>query len=388
MMFCTLTNTSAWSRESYTPWEPGHERPLQSWIEPALLEQIANHFALSDAQVRQVDRIAREHRASFAALVERGQQIRDEFTQRMRRLDKGTLARAEMDIEREKALAPIADEQEALDERFLENVRSILSESQIEQWSTFLQRFNRQRWLAARTRFIEQPIDLIALIEGVMEQNQLDLQESEIANLLLTYSSEMDQALVARAESAIQRARRWQRTLAERRMTDGEKVWIGPHPQGEDAFLRERREEIRPDRRIRDINRRFIAAFGAALPDDQRERLRSAYEDSVLRAAGIGGLQFRDRLADARELEDLSEEQREELADLAGAHAVQLRSLVQELIRRSDRLTEARFDGTVTAKRREMEQHIAEHVADVKEFDSRFIGLLEAILQPPDAQSQ
>jgi hypothetical protein len=377
-----VTGTAV-SRDVVTPWDPGHEHRLQSWVQPELLREMTLRLQLSEAQVERVEGFARAHRTRFDELVERSQPTIVDYQQRGSRLRGRTFEKWNLDVERESALALIADEQVALDQRFFDDVQEILSEGQLERWPGFVQRFNRHRWIRASETFLEEPIDVVELVETLAESNELDLRDLGVTELLALYAEELDRHLSHRAKSQIQRLRHWARTMMKRVETDAAgNAWIGPHPQGDTAFRRERLQELRLHQQVRDVNRSFADIVYAALPEEYRDTFRRAYDERVLAVAGFRGgkeLRFPAVIEKARAIETLTSEQRDGLDAFAADFGLRLHLAVAELIRRHDAFAAEKYAGDLN-KKSIFEQRFKEMVADIRKLDESFIEHVRLLL--------
>lgn len=384
---CLILTTAA-AAQPIHPWEPAHEKPLRSWIGPRLLEQMSEQLTLSDAQERQLQHIAQEHEARFAAFVSEVDPVVQEFADRLKRTRVSTVERLEITLEREEALAPIADAQARLDRQFFEEVKTILAEPQLEQFDAFMCRFNRDRWLNGAS-FLEQSIDLVELVESLAERTERDVQELGVSELLKQYATEMDQQLRARAAARIKKARNWESNLAERYETDGERVWIGPHPRGNDGFNREFRMRRRLDEHVRNVNRKYLEIIAGALPESHSATFRKLYNEQVVDAAdfrGPGRLRFRKQAQCAGALENLTAEQRERLELLQTDYDVRFEQAVAELIRRHNRNA---IDGiTSDLEETEMlETRLDEARQRLQDMDARLLDELHDLLTPDQREA-
>jgi len=365
-----------------------HETPLRSRVQPPLLDQIAEYFTLSDAQIRYLRGLADDHSRNFSEFVKASREVSDTYNDKLMRTRVSSIARMEIELERESALAEIADEQARLDEQFFEALLPILSDTQREKWDEFIQQFNRQRWLRGDT-FLEQSVDIVVIVEKLAEATGNTIGELGVSELLTQYSFEMDQRLVACATALIRESRHWHRNLSQRYETDGDQYWVGQHPQGNDGFRREYRERRRLFEHIRDVNRRYFDIIYTSLPEEHRFAFRQAYLERIIEAAnfrGANSLRFHHIAQCAANLENLTTDQYESLESLTAHYDASFELAVQELNHRTDQVAiDAIFSDQ--QRRQHLEQRLEQAVNRLRNLDEQSIEQIHDLLDPDQSQA-
>jgi hypothetical protein len=336
------------------PWAPSFESPMRSVFTEPLMLRIAEWFAMTDDQRILLAAIEDDHKARFDSFVAEHEPTRYELDKAWWDLRVDPPAQLAKAFEREEVLAKMADQQEQTDMLFLEDLRAILNEEQLERWDAFEQWLVRERWLRRSAPYLEQPIDLIALLDELRENHP----NTEIASETIEeYAGQIDESLRELARLEISFSRNRVRANADRHRTDGERVWLdGDAPEVRETI--EKRNAVQ--KRVRDLNRTYSQTIAANLEEPFVGDWRRLYRAAVLRNIDvtsalpdetnevIRSLQTGpdiNRLMSAMETAgvDLDADQADMIGSILNLHEQALHDIFMRLVRAHDAVEESRF---------------------------------------------
>jgi len=287
----------------------------------------------------------RDHQERFAAFVERGKPIEAEFNRKIEEMTFASPERYRAEIEREEALAPLADEQAAFDEELLDTWAALVPEEQAEQWQAFRQQVTRWRWLARGSRFAEESIDLIAIVESLELEAAAIVDGPVFEQALRNYGDAMDAAVLERRKHLVWFSRNMRRHQAERMMikADGS-MYMGDYPSDE---ARKRDQERQHDRlqsheRVLAINRQYRDSLANLIAPARRPDFTEAWQDRLFaKVWSEGGTSF-NKPGSAllqkfeSERDSLEEHQRIQLDMIHSWHQTARRPLLEHLVEMHD----------------------------------------------------
>ncbi|MBL0927014.1 MAG: hypothetical protein IBJ11_05090 [Phycisphaerales bacterium] len=187
-------------------------------------------------------------------------------------------------------------------DKFMEDLRLVLTPEQEAKWPGLLQERRRERTLPRGGLMSGETVDVVRLVRDEKYPDELN---SSLQPVLDQYAAELD------------------RVLAERN-----KIYEDGMSQGMDMFNQGRLQEMEDlfakardaAKKVRDVNRRYARQIEALLPEDQRAAFAAEFRKRSFPDV------FRDRAADrefrtALALPDLSDDQRTQLTQLQESYA-------------------------------------------------------------------
>jgi hypothetical protein len=262
-------------------------------------------------------------------------------------------------------MKPLGEKLEQLDAGLLSDIKALLTEEQAAQFPKIERMRRRDKDLKfgmlAGTR-----VDLVAALEALKIDPESDPRLAEAVD---AYEVELDRALVTREHA--------QKDEQERASKDTEKMMQGDMSALGEMFKRFREIE----RPVRDLNKSHARRIAGVLPEDAR----AAFEDEVRRRAFPRV--YRDSpaqkaMAAAEKFEDLTDEQRQSIADLKARFAREAEPLnarwVEAIEERDEKGVDpmSMFPGAGGGAK----NPIAEPRKARREFDKQVRSKLEAIL--------
>lgn len=379
----------------YTPWSPTFETRLRSSITEATVTMLIDAFELSAAQENAVRHTFHAHRAAFEEFVAEHEPVVREVERAVQRTQRATLERLELNLEREKRFAEIADDQAALDQQFFEEAKAVLTEEQLEDWDAFQRRYERAAYLRPCRSFPEEGIDQVALLEELLSEDSLNPTEwlaerPDVAEFLLNYELALADPLSQWVKLTIRQARQWDRRRADRmHVADNGRTYVGEY--------RSRRVQVRFERELRRIhqlrrelvrvNRNYHRILTGVLPEDLSRRFNQSYVVAALCGAGIQAtMPARDFVEEILESEHLTADQRNaiEAQLLAYEHAVP--ELNRRVIRARDVFAAAQLPGGRTShtrrEKKALEEQWKKTVDSRLEAERKLIETAYALLTP------
>ncbi len=185
---------------------------------------------------------------------------------------------------------------EDLQERFLGDVRVILSEDQAQHWPR-LERAIRRNQSLRRGFMSGERVDLTKVVE------QVELDESSLAQVNMAlgqYEVDLDRAIVARDDAQT-------RAIGQA----GEVFRSGDMGAIEDLFDKQRKLSVR----VRDVNRRYAREIEGTLTEDEKARFSDAFKRASFPQVFRTG-QGQRVLDLVLAYEDLGDEQRETIEEI------------------------------------------------------------------------
>ena len=352
------------------------------------VERFIDDCKLTDEQAAAAQRLLAAHNARFKAFVNeskpRYEALEAADTEAAyKNEERNTLRRYELKRKAgDEAISYFARQVE-VEQRILDQFKAILTEEQLPAWKFFVQRLHRRWWLPVGKRYYGEVIDLIAIIEE-MELGDNDVVEPELLSQHLhSYSRALDNALVRRRQCQIALARNEWKGEALRTETDGQRVWLGPHPDPDwmTKHRAERKKKAITHRDIRDINRRYWNLIAATLAPEQVAEFLDLYQHNPVFFAGTykPGSKY---LLRVEALESLSQEQQEAVGTVRAWYESEARSLNRRLINASDKWVDARLnlDSASTRKAARAKYYGMMHWR--YDLEERLVEKLWALLPP------
>jgi len=381
------------------PWAAGYETPLRTRFTDRLTGDIAQWFGMTDDQEAVLKSLREAHQAKFDAFVIEAASTWQPLAETMMSLPRSTLARHKAAVDYEIAVAKIADRQEALDLEFLASIRMVLDEDQIERWDEFRMWLNRVRWAHRAGWYLEQSVDLIAILQQ-LEQLMPDPAASVPDEIVREYARALDQALRNLAEYSIEWNRNRTRNETDRLQTDGERTWLGSWSDP-DRAERLKTTRLSLNSAIRDVNHQYAEIFASHLPEPKATMWRRLYRESVLRRAdydsslsddtnnyiihSFKGSQHRfGRLVEAirKDVPDLDSEQSAAIDATVDQRNVRLNAAFRRVVSAHDEHADSSFRGVGRAERKKLEEKYLESLEALVEIERQAQRNLLAILTP------
>lgn len=373
-----------------------YESQLRSIFTERLVGSISDWFGMTEDQTVLLRALWKDHLLRFNGFVEEvapiWQRLEDAFTTQ----PLGTVGAFEALVAWETGVSKIADRQEALDMEFLSDIQAILYDEQRERWDAFRMWLHRQRWGGRPGMYVEQAIDLIALLQQV-DRAVADEPSTVPPELVNEYAALLDEAIVKLVRFEIGFSRNRNRNDLDRVQTDGERTWLGT-PRDPKRLERENQDRLRLNRRIRDLNQQYAVRFAAALPEDKQRAWRRIHLESLLariHATSDMSQETRELIgkttSNASRLERLVALARQRIADLnenqVAAIALleeqterALESAVRRMIAAHDEFSDASFRGVVGTKRDALEMKFRDAIEAFAAVERVAITTMRAIL--------
>lgn len=290
--------TTAQLSSMYSPWHPHLERPLRTWFTPAIVEEIVERARLDETQAILARHLFTEHQARMLAFREQHEEACG-FSRMAEDCEALLKLRGEDRIEalipladREAKLESIADAQAALEQRFVDEVRSLLTDSQKEYWPIVLEWLHRRRWLAIGSGYPGDRFDLSSLVEDMkLIESDLVVPPEQFAAVLQSHLSMLDAAIVEQCKFAIKQARGVLRfELRRERANRPMKVYeqgvhvdtVSPDPGFREQVVQNLRTAHELARRVHDCQIRIQNVIIASLVPQRAEEFKSLYYDRVI----------------------------------------------------------------------------------------------------------
>lgn len=326
------------------PWAVGYEVPFRSSIDAEVIELIKESIDLGEEQMNAIDRFYEAHQRRFAAFAENNRPVSDRLDEAVRATRRGENW-LEKELERERELARIADEQAALDARFLDEVKEILAEVQEEKWSEVQRRIRRHRWLQSTPVYLEGDIDIIRLVESVHDDLDIGEPQAELREALDAYSRQIDEALRTLASFERSLARTYFRRNEDRFMMNERGDWYMGPAEDPGELNRQIRRRMRLAATIRDLNREYRSLVEGLLPHAPSRAFRHRYQRNVLHRLFDTKRLVADSFIEEQvlESEELTDEQREAIEALRLEFAERADRQFAAVVRAADLLRETKL---------------------------------------------
>jgi hypothetical protein len=377
LFLCTPFSASA----RIEPWTVGYESPFRSAIEADVIELIKESIDLGEEQMNAIDRLYKAHQRRFEAFVEKNRPDRDRLDEAVRATRRGENW-LEKELERERELARIADEQAALDARFLDEVKEILAEVQEAQWSEVQRRIRRHRWLGSTPVYLEGDIDIIRLVESVREDLDIGEPPPALGEALDAYSRRIDEALLTLASFERSLARTYFRRNEDRFMMNERGDWYMGPAEDPGELNRQMRRRMRLAAKIRDLNREYSSLVERLLPRVCSRALRDRYQRLALHDL----LDTKRLLADSfiekqvLELEDLTDEQREAIEAIRLESAERADRQFAAVVRAADLLRETKLKPHTPNEAKELGADVRSKAQEFVELEQNLINAVWGLL--------
>jgi len=338
------------------PWDhTAAEFPGQTSIPRDVVDLFDEHCGLSQAQRGVAEALYQRHLQAFAHYAETV--VRPALRRHNAAIKaiEDIAAQLPARIEAEVELGAMADHQNELDEQFLLELQTILTERQRESWEGFVHAVNRERYLSASGRYSDQEVDLLALLE------QIELQPAEIhdaealAGLREEYARRLDAALLQRVRISRALARTHYRDSRKQKEAnrpveyfddDGRLVVVKSDPEAIEAYRRKHQEHHDAHGVQRDLNRTFKELFIQQLTPTAADRLRDAWDRVVLSRWWIREngktWSFVTRLVES---DLLSDDQADAARTIADRVEARRKEIARKQVRTSDELVAASWGG-------------------------------------------
>lgn len=273
-------------RPGIRPWAVMYETRWRSNVTEEVLEQFVERLELNEDQQAIAEQLLADHRARFTELVQRGKGIEKDIHAKLAEAGRSSPERAALELEREKLLTPLADEQADLDQRILDEWATLIDpDDEMEEWRWrhFRWWFARSRWLSPATNFPDSEIDLLEVLREVEIEPDDSIDPSAFRDIMDSYARSIDDLIMRRLEVERGMARNYRRETEHRRRTDGERVWLGRASEDYYALL-DRRREIRTEtvRQLRDVHQTYRDLIVSLLPQAEHEAFARAYDHALI----------------------------------------------------------------------------------------------------------
>jgi len=286
------------------PFGGGTTRPAMNERQ---FERYARVLGLDETQRIVAGEMLAEYRKKFDEAANEVRERRRELMEKARATGDFGVFREEMPDVNEKW----SKASERLERELLDNLRSLLREDQLENWSSF-EREKRRAELLPDARLGGEDVDVATLVtEIVGDDETLD----EVDRMLDQYAIEVDAALRARKRALEDLQPRWFEAMRSDKEA-ARKIWD---------------EATAKRAAVRDVNRRYIESIATALDEHSAARLR---EEFLRRSYPLAFEETRAEamLKEANDLDSLSTDQVEALDAIAEEVNVRLESVSRRLI--------------------------------------------------------
>lgn len=280
---------------------------------------------------------------------------------------------SEESLKQEIELAKIADEQAAIEEAFVENLRVLLTMSERDRWPTYRRWLDRQRYLSKFTWYPEVGVDLLGHIEAI-ELTEADIiDRTTFDAVCLEYELAIDQRLAELVAWHIDFSRhRTRRQLEQNQASRPVLIYndqgriagsVPADPETGQRIHEFHLEGKRAEQRLRDINQDYRTRLIGQLTAPAAEAFRLSIEAELLgrywdseRSHAFGLV----RQLDAKDL--LTEDQRHViqtwLDELDRYRLGLARELLELSNERLDTMAEDRNTSEVQTRQREAEDRL------------------------------
>lgn len=374
--------------QTIQPWAPGFEEVLRTSVDERFITHLQQYIHLSEPQVVAARRMVAEHQQRFAEFVEASKPEKDRHEATVRPLEVESLDRLNAELERERALARMADSQHELDKRAIEGLTTILSKEQLERWPLVVQAWTRTRWLGADYVFVEERPDVVAIVES-QAARQDRIIPSEAVAVMNTYSAEMHQALGELSKHMIQFCRHFYRS--NHWENDGKRFWMAPPATAQERAAAERwkKEKLRRHERIEALNKSALVNVCAVLPIDFARQVKDEY----FQAAAVPDLIDPARmvahatLQRAMILDTLTAEQKDSIAAIISQYDAQRDAADRAVLSAGSKCAFAGFDGSDADARNALQEKLDTAVAARYALENQIIESLLVLLDQQQRQA-
>jgi len=291
----------------------GGDNSFEPAVSAPQMRRLAEVLELNDTQSSLAEEFLREYHRVF-------REGADAVRERMNEIQEEARATGDFRVFGEK-IGPLLETWERdraqLENEMIDNVRSLLSEEQLERWPLF-EREKRRMELLPNSRLGGEDVDVILLTREVSAGDNL---APEIVERLEQYAAELDAALQARQRTIESLEEDWREALG------------GERERLEDIW----NEATRKREAVRDINERYARQISEMLKenaDDGDTRGDHLWRLYIERAYPIAFEETRaDRMIDgALELESISEDERAMIEGVRSEFEQRLEPLAHRLI--------------------------------------------------------
>lgn len=275
--------------------------PFEPTVRETEIDEIAAMFELDETHVDLIKSLYGGYRTAFDTGADGARESLHEI-----RIDaRETRDWEEMSRQMKKAGDVWHERRAELERQFFNDVKSVLNEQQVEQWSSYERDWRRRNLLRRGARLSGESVDLINVVK------ELELEDEERASLdesLLLYARDIDAALQERQRATEELAALQTDLTNEESMTR----------------MREMYERLGVRRQsVRDVNMRYVDILQNQLSEESSDALMVAFH-----TAAYPGI-FRPTPADqyiamARDIESLTEEQTETIENIASQYETEV----------------------------------------------------------------
>lgn len=294
---CTATSTAAQESEETPTYRPGihpwavmYETRWRSEITDQTLEELIDRVELDADRQAIAEQLLADHRARFAELVARGKVVEDEIHAKLAESRPSSMDRAKLEVEREKLLSPFVDEQNALDERLLDEWATLINpddEREQWRWRHFRWWLARDRWFFPAAEFPASEVDLLEVLRDAEIEPEDSIDPPAFRDVMDSYARHTHEYLMKRIELERDIARTMEQRTFHRLETDGERVWQGRASEEYYAWIMVEMPRTRAAsvRGLRDVHRTHHDLLVSLLPQAEHETFAQAYNRELLMRA-------------------------------------------------------------------------------------------------------
>jgi hypothetical protein len=266
-----LTIATATIAKEIEPWAP-FEPVLRTSLRADALLAVQEELGLSVGQRAQLQSMLGEHQAAFEVFVKRARPIKEEWDAALRRRtpDGKLPEKRQAEAERSRRLAPLADEQAALDQTLVDAIPSILTEAQLALWPEALHRLDSVRWSGAVIGAGEARIDLRVLCRDLGETllpeqwSETIWNSEESRSLRRAYATGMHAELLRMVKGALGMSRLQAPVLEIQAATDTVGM-VGTGGSDGKRMDEARVQRFDASKRAMVLNREFLVPFAGLL---------------------------------------------------------------------------------------------------------------------------